>query len=85
MLLKNIGSKIVNVGPVIMMPGDEKSFPKSAVDTPAIRTLCEFGFLSLEEEAEKAGKDDEKVKEETAEQPEAAPKKRVSRSKKASE
>lgn len=52
MILRNIGTKIVNVGSVVLMPGDNQSFPKSMVDTPAIHTLCEKGFLKLEEEAE---------------------------------
>ena len=50
MKLKNIGSKIISVGSTVLMPGEEKSFPNSAVDTPAVHVLANFGYLEMEEE-----------------------------------
>ena len=51
MLLKNTGSKIINIGSVIMMPDSEQEFKKEDLDTPAIKLLCEMGLLSITETA----------------------------------
>ena len=77
MKLKNIGSKIINVGSTVMMPGDEGEFPKSMVDTPAILVLCKLGYLEMSEsepapvkEEEPEAEQEEKT-EEVGEEPEA--------------
>lgn len=62
MILKNIGSKIVNVGSVVVMPGSDHPFPKTALDTPAIKALCKLGFLEIVDEPETAEKPAEQEK-----------------------
>ena len=89
MKLKNIGKKIVHIGNIALMPGDEKSFPESAVNTPAIQVLCINGFLSIENEPEQKAPAAEEVlaevtEETPAEKPEAktaSPAKRTAKSK----
>ena len=50
MKLKNNGPKIINIGSIVLLPGDEASFPKSLIDTPAIRILEKNKFIELQEE-----------------------------------
>jgi len=51
MLLINTGTKIVNVGSYVIMPGDSKPFPARMLDTPAIKILCKHGMLKVVEES----------------------------------
>ena len=70
MLLKNIGTKIINVGAVVLMPGEETKISEKAAKTPSIKALCKRGLLSLEEEAKPAKKEEPAKKaEKTAEEP----------------
>ena len=45
MILRNIGTKIVNVGTIVLMPGDEHPFTDKEANTPAINKLCKKKFL----------------------------------------
>ena len=68
MKLKNISSKIVNVGSVVMMPGDERDFFKADVDTPAIHALCKREILELIKERSAAAETAEDDPEEGTEE-----------------
>lgn len=48
MILHNIGSKIINVGPTILMPGDSMNISEEISKLPAIRAFCEMGFVMVE-------------------------------------
>ena len=48
MILKNIGSKIINVGSTILMPEDEMEISKEIAETPSILALVNMKFLSIE-------------------------------------
>ena len=61
----NISEKIVGIGDVILMPGDEKSFKNGQADVPGVRALAAQNVLRLEEEAS----DKKAVKKEAAEEP----------------
>lgn len=48
MILHNIGTKIINVGSTILMPGDSMQISKVTAQLPAIEAFCEMGFTSIE-------------------------------------
>ena len=48
MNIKNIGSKIVNIGTIVLMPGDSVTLDSKWNDVPAIRSLVDHGFLAVE-------------------------------------
>lgn len=50
MKLKNIGSKIVNVGDVTILPGDTSEVKDAYADNAAIDCLVEMGNLSIVKE-----------------------------------
>lgn len=50
MKLYNIGTKIVNVGAKVLMPGSDMPITKIQAETPAIKVLVKHGFLKLEED-----------------------------------
>lgn len=90
MLLRNTGSKIVNIGKDILLPGDQKTYPKSVL-TPALELLIAFGYLTAFDDPAPAAQAEAPVEvpvEVPAEEPEQAaeaPKKTTTRKKKASE
>ena len=48
MILHNIGSKIINVGTVILMPGDSMNITADTAALPAMQAFCEMGFVMIE-------------------------------------
>lgn len=50
MKLKNIGSKIVNVGDVTILPGDTSEVKDAYANNAAINCLVEMGNLSIVKE-----------------------------------
>ena len=50
MLLKNTGNKIVNIGKDIILPGEQRSYPKEIADSAAMQMMIGFGFLTAFEE-----------------------------------
>ena len=50
MLLHNIGSKIINVGTTILMPGDSMNITEETSNLPAIKAFCEMGFTLVEKD-----------------------------------
>ena len=61
MIIRNIGTKIINIGSVVLMPDDEHVFSAFEADTPAIHKLEEMGFLKVDKEPAKKEKAAEKV------------------------
>lgn len=51
MTLLNIGSKIINVGTTILMPGDKMEISEEISKLPAIQAFVELGFISIVGEA----------------------------------
>lgn len=47
MTLLNIGSKIINVGTTILMPGDKMEISEEISKLPAIQAFVELGFVSV--------------------------------------
>nr|DAG11245.1 MAG TPA: hypothetical protein [Caudoviricetes sp.] len=76
MILHNIGSKIINVGTVILMPGDSMNITADTAALPAMQAFCEMGFVMIEGDKVAPVANAEKPVEETAEDtpaPEEAP------------
>ena len=48
MILHNIGSKIINVGTTILMPGESMNINADTAKLPAIQAFCEMGFVMVE-------------------------------------
>ena len=70
MKLKNIGSKIVNVGDDIILPGDTSEVKDAYVNNAAIDRLVEMGNLSIVKEKPTTPKPPRKpVNEKPAEEP----------------
>ena len=59
MLLRNIGSKIINVGPVVLMPGNDMTITEKEAGTPAIKALCKKGLLAVEKDAAEPVKEEQ--------------------------
>ena len=59
MIIKNIGTKIVHIGTVMLMPEDTMTADKAVCEAPAIKALAKKGLLSIAEEpkAPKNGND----------------------------
>ncbi len=77
-LIKNIGTKIVNVGTRILMPDDTMTCEPEVADVPSIRALCGLGFLKVGDVPEEVSEVvDEEVKDEEPVEP--APKKKSAR------
>lgn len=53
MIIKNIGTKIVNIGTTVLMPDSEATFSSAVASAPSIKALEELGFIKVEGEAEK--------------------------------
>lgn len=51
MTLLNVGSKIINVGTTILMPGDKMEISEEISKLPAIQAFVELGFVSIVGEA----------------------------------
>lgn len=70
MLLKNTGSKLINVGSTVLMPGDEKNVPDAFADTPALKTFIRMEYLQIVSESEAPAKvAEEEPKAEEVEKP----------------
>lgn len=70
MKLKNIGSKIVNVGDVTILPGDTSEVKDAYASNAAIDCLVEMGNLSIVKEKTTTPKPPRKpVNEKPAEEP----------------
>ncbi len=70
MKLKNIGSKIVNVGDVTILPGDTSEVKDAYANNAAIDCLVEMGNLSIVKEKTTTPKPPRKpVNEKPAEEP----------------
>ena len=70
MKLKNIGSKIVNVGDVTILPGDTSEVKDAYANNAAINCLVEMGNLSIVKEKPTTPKPPRKpVNEKSAEEP----------------
>lgn len=50
MKLKNIGSKIINIGETIALPGETVEVGEAFVKNGAVDRLVEMGYLSIETE-----------------------------------
>ena len=48
MILHNVGSKIINVGTTILMPGDSMNITAEVAKLPAIEAFAEMGFVMVE-------------------------------------
>ena len=90
MIIKNITSTILNIGTVPLLPDEEKTFPDTLADTPAVKLMCGMKRIEVrmdrkaEAPAEKAfgfaGPAEKKE-----EPPKKAPAKKPSRAKKTAE
>lgn len=47
MTLYNVGTKIVNVGATVLMPGDSTPITDEQANVPSIQVLVNHGFLKL--------------------------------------
>lgn len=47
MILSNIGTKIINVGSTVLMPGDNMKINAEIATLPAIEAFKEMGFVSI--------------------------------------
>lgn len=47
MILSNIGTKIINVGSTVLMPGDNMKINAEIAALPAIEAFKEMGFVSI--------------------------------------
>ena len=59
--IKNIGSKIIGVGKVILMPDQTISVADSVAELPAIKTFAKMGFVAIEKEVAKTATKEERV------------------------
>lgn len=66
MNIKNIGSKIVNIGTIVLMPGDTATLDSKWDNVPAIDSLVEHGFLAVEAFEATAPEADLNIKEDNA-------------------
>ena len=83
MKIKNIGSKVVGIGPHILMPGDEIAAGMYE-NEPAVKALVEMGYLEMAKgEPEVKPVAEEKAAEEPPKEEKHAPVKRSRRSAKA--
>lgn len=71
--IKNIGSKIIGVGKVILMPDQTISVADSVAEIPAIKTFAKMGFVAIEKEAAKTAAKEEVAESNEAEAPAEAP------------
>ena len=56
MIIKNISSKIINIGTEILMPDKQLPWPRMSPSCPAIKAFAEKGYVVLIEEPAKAAK-----------------------------
>ncbi len=73
MKLKNIGSKIINVGSIVLMPDEDIPVEASVAELPSIKAIVKAGFLSIEKSDSKPV-DTPKKNEETSDKEENAEK-----------
>lgn len=83
MKVRNISSKIINIGTTILLPENEMILGKEFIGTPVIKCLERMGMLRLIEEVVEKPAPVAAVEEETV--VEEAPKKSRSKKKKAEE
>lgn len=48
MIIKNIGTKIVNIGTLVLMPDATAEISEETANTPAVKMLVDMKFLKLE-------------------------------------
>ena len=56
MIIKNISSKIINIGTEILMPDKQLPVAEDVAELPAIKAFAEKGYVVLIEEPAKAAK-----------------------------
>lgn len=47
MILSNVGTKIINVGSTVLMPGDNMKISAETAKLPAIEAFKEMGFVAI--------------------------------------
>ena len=59
MIIKNIGTKIVHIGTVMLMPEDTMTADKAVCEAPSVKAFAKKGLLTISEEpkAPKNGND----------------------------
>lgn len=67
MIIKNIGTKIINIGTTILMPDQSMKASEAICNTPAIQTFVKLKMLEIVKPVE-APKEPEKEPEKDAEQ-----------------
>lgn len=61
MKIRNIGSKIINIGATVLMPDAETEVSKEIAEAPAIRAFADMKLIEITEgESEKAAQADAK-------------------------
>ena len=73
MIIKKIGTKIVNIGATVLMPDTEAKFSKEIASAPSIKALEELGFIKMEDDTERVRtRASRRVVEATAQEKDAA-------------
>ncbi len=66
MILSNIGTKIINVGSTVLMPGDNMKINAEIATLPAIEAFKEMGFVAIIGEEPEHSAADENASDEAA-------------------
>lgn len=67
MILSNVGTKIINIGSTVLMPGDNMKISAETAKLPAIEAFKEMGFVAvIGEETTSPATVEENAEDETA-------------------
>lgn len=61
MIIKNIGSKIINIGTEILMPDSQITVSKDVAALPAIKAFAEKGYIGIVDNEKKVTDSDDKA------------------------